>query len=84
MVSRRPPIAFQQVSPARSAFSLFHPEDNTIINLRLSWILDHDQKLLFFQLIFQQLSDVKAERVIAASVTASWNSIDKDLDQVEQ
>ena len=54
------------------------------MNLRLSWILDHDQQLLFCLLLCQQVGDVKAECVVAASVAASLNSIDKDLEQEEQ
>ena len=50
-----------------------------LINLRLSWVLDHDHQLLFCLFCFQKVADVKAKRVVAASVTASLNSINKDL-----
>ena len=53
-------------------------------NLRLSWIFNNDNQLLFSQLLFQQLIDVKAERVVAASVAPSLDSIDEDLEHVEE
>ena len=68
----------------RLQLSLDIPSEGEIINLRLSWILDHNQQLLFCLLLFQQVGDVKAECVVASSVAASLNSIDKDLEQEEQ